>query len=269
MQFIQGPILSAAAPLFIADAISVITNNSTIISIIRAISFIFYIILIFVSTFGLKLNGKIILASAIVKWLTLFLALSITIYLAFVDHQFSQNLQTNNKVNIYLIITTVIAFMNAFGGFESLAGMTKEVKTNNIRKILFIAFGFTFSFYLIFYLVILGVNSQTLNGQFSNIFKRVWSITGLVVFVIGTIFNQISSKLSYTVVNARLLIPLAEDNYLPRFLVKRNKYGEFSNAIYFSLVVTIFSLIVFWLIPEVFKIGDFLISVINIGTVAY
>ncbi|TNK82540.1 amino acid permease [Mycoplasmopsis pullorum] len=269
MQFIQGPILSAAAPLFIADAISVITNNSTIISIIRAISFIFYIILIFVSTFGLKLNGKIILASAIVKWLTLFLALSITIYLAFVDHQFNQNLQTNNKVNIYLIITTVIAFMNAFGGFESLAGMTKEVKTNNVRKILFIAFGFIFSFYLIFYLVILGINSQTLNGQFSNIFKRVWSITGLVVFVIGTIFNQISSKLSYTVVNARLLIPLAEDNYLPRFLVKRNKYGEFSNAIYFSLVVTIFSLVVFWLIPEVFKIGDFLISVINIGTVAY
>ena len=66
-QYIQGPILASTAPLFLADAASFLTSDEQIIWIIRLVSILFFILLVIVSTFGLKLNKKIILISAIVK----------------------------------------------------------------------------------------------------------------------------------------------------------------------------------------------------------
>ncbi|VEU70579.1 APC family permease [Mycoplasmopsis glycophila] len=272
-QFMQGPILSAAGPLFLATAISVITDNQTVISIVRAISFLFYILLMFISTLGLRLSTKIIWISAIIKWSTIFLALILSLYLAFKNPSYNTNFTGDigkpKSEYAYLIASSVISFMYAFGGFESIAAMTKDVETTKIKKILFLAFGFIVGFYLLFYLVILGVDSKLLNQQFSNIFLKTWSITGLVIFVVGTIFNQISSKISTVLVNSRQLIPLAEDGYLPKFLLKTNSRGEYRNAIYFSLGLTIFSLIVFWALPEFLHLKNFFLSVIEIGTVSF
>lgn len=272
-QFMQGPILSAAGPLFLATAISVITDNQMVISIVRGISFLFYILLMFISTFGLKLSTKVIYLSAIIKWTIIFLALLLSAYLAFKNPSYSTNfsglIDKPKSEYAYLISSSVISFMYAFGGFESIAAMTKDAQTNKIKKVLFLSFGFIVAFYLVFYLVLLGVNSNVLNGQFSNIFLKTWSITGLVIFIIGTIFNQISSKISTVLVNSRQLIPLAEDGYLPKFLIKTNSRGEYRNAIYFSLGLTIFSLIVFWALPEFLNLKNFFLSVIEIGTISF
>ncbi|VEU58246.1 amino acid permease [Mycoplasmopsis gallinacea] len=222
---------------------------------------------------GLKLSTKVIYLSAIIKWTIIFLALLLSVYLAFKNPSYSTNfsglIDKPKSEYAYLISSSVISFMYAFGGFESIAAMTKDAQTNKIKKVLFLSFGFIVGFYLVFYLVLLGINSSVLNGQFSNIFLKTWSITGLVIFVIGTIFNQISSKISTVLVNSRQLIPLAEDGYLPKFLIKTNSRGEYRNAIYFSLGLTIFSLIVFWALPEFLNLKNFFLSVIEIGTISF
>ncbi|VEU59048.1 amino acid permease [Mycoplasmopsis gallinacea] len=269
-QFMQGPILSAAGPLFLATAISVVTDNQMVISIVRGISFLFYILLMFISTFGLKLSTKVIYLSAIIKWTIIFLALLLSVYLAFKNPSYSTNfsglIDKPKSEYAYLIFKlSNFIYVCFLVVLKVLLQWLRMRKTNKIKKVLFLSFGFIVGFYLVFYLVLLGINSSVLNGQFSNIFLKTWSITGLVIFVIGTIFNQISSKISTVLVNSRQLIPLAEDGYLPKFLIKTNSRGEYRNAIYFSLGLTIFSLIVFWALPEFLNLKNFFLSVIEIG----
>ncbi|WP_051616762.1 APC family permease [Mycoplasmopsis sturni] len=285
-QFIQGPILSATTPLFLTGAATVFTQDTTTINIVRIASFVFYIILVLISTFGLKVNKKVILASAIIKWSTLMLSVFLLLYLAISDNYFIQNIvytkditQGNAQyghVAPYAIFSSIVSFMYAFGGYESLSAMTKDVKTNNFRSILMGAFWVILIFYMLFYLIVFNVNSNLFfsdsskTKEFSNIFARVWGITGLIIFVIGLVFNNISSKLSTSYTGARQIVPLAEDGYLPKWVAKRSeKYGEYRNAMWFAVILTIVSLITFWILPTFIPSIHFLFNVINLGTISF
>ncbi|WP_425381032.1 hypothetical protein [Spiroplasma endosymbiont of Polydrusus pterygomalis] len=43
--------------------------------------------------------------------------------------------------------------------------------------------------------------------------------------------NCVSSQLSYTIWYSRIIPPLAEDGYLPLIFIKKNRFGEYQNAI--------------------------------------
>lgn len=267
-QYIQGPILASTAPLFLADAASFLTSDEQIIWIIRLVSILFFILLVIVSTFGLKLNKKIILVSAIVKWIILALGMGISLYLSIVQNNFSVNISSNNKITAYTIFSTILAFMYAFGGFEDVSSMAKDVKFNNFRKILMLSFAFIISFYFIFYVIMLGIDNSNISN-FSQIFSLVFMNTGIIIFVIGLVFNSVSSKISINISTARKIVALSDDGYIFSLLSKKNKNGEYKNAIWFNSIITILSLLLFWVIPTFLNLNNFFESVISIGSIAF
>ncbi|KFB07923.1 APC family permease [Malacoplasma iowae] len=267
-QYMQGPILASTAPLFLADAASFLTTDEKIIWIIRLVSILFFIVLVLISTFGLKLNKKIILISAIVKWVILALGMGISLYLSIIQNNFVSNITTNNQITTYTIFSTILAFMYAFGGFEDVSSMAKDVKFNNFRKILMISFAFIISFYFIFYIIMLGINNSNISN-FSQIFSLVFMNTGIIIFVIGLIFNGVSSKISINISTARKIVALSDDGYIFGWLSKKNKNNEYKNAIWFNLIITIISLILFWVIPTFLNLNNFFESVISIGSIAF
>lgn len=267
-QYMQGPILASTAPLFLADAASFLTNDQQIIWIIRLVSIVFFILLVIISTFGLKVNKKIILVSAIIKWIILALGMGISLYLSIVQNNFSSNISSNNKITAYTIFATILSFMYAFGGFEDVSSMAKDVKFNNFRKILMVSFAAIISFYFIFYIIMLGIDNSNISN-FSQIYSLVFMNTGIIIFVIGLIFNSISSKISINISTARKIVALSDDGYIFGWLSKKNKNGEYKNAIWFNAIITIISLILFWVVPTFLNLNNFFESVISIGSIAF
>lgn len=274
-QYIQGPILASTSPLFLATAASYLTNNSTILLVIRVVSIVIFLVLVLVTTFGLKLNKYIILMSAIIKWLILLVALIITIY--FVVSQMKNNSNVIiEKATPYLIFSNIISFMYAFGGMEDVSTMAKDVKFKNFRKILMIAFAFIISFYFIFYiaLILLGnsitIGEQTFNlKNLSQIFQIAFGATGVWLFIVGLFFNGVSTKISVNISMSRKVVPLAIDGYLFHSLIKTNKNNEFKNAIWFNAIITMLSMLIFWLIPMLLNLENFFSSVIELGSIAF
>lgn len=97
-QFIQGPILSATSPIFLVAILEPFfrnsdgTSNEVTINIIRGVSFLVYIILILITTFGLRINRWVVLAAASVKWLILLFSLILGVYLIAQENIYSSNL---------------------------------------------------------------------------------------------------------------------------------------------------------------------------------
>lgn len=269
-QYIQGPILSSTGPLFLADAASYFTEDTTTIWIIRACSVLFFILLVLVSTLGINLNKKIIFVSGIVKWSILLFSLAVGLYLSIKQNNFEQNLTftNNSSFDAYLIFSNILSFMYAFGGIEDVSAMSKDVNFKNFKKILMVAFAFILSFYFVFYIVLLGIDTSSISN-FSQIFKISMQTTGLVIFVVGLIFNGISSKISINLSTARKLVALSEDGYIFEFIKKQNSKNEYKNAIWFNASLTIFSMLIFWLIPSILNISSFFESVIQIGSIAF
>lgn len=266
-QYIQGPILASTAPLFLATAASYLTSDNTILWIIRGLSITLFIGLVLISTLGLKLNKYIILSSAIVKWIILLSAFIISIYIAASTNNFASNLQVKT-INPYLIFSNIILFIYAFAGTEDVAAMAKDVSFKNFRKILMIAFVFMLTFYVIFYAILLGVDSTKIQN-FSQIFQIVFGSAGIILFVVGLFFNGISSRISINISTARKVVPLAEDGFLFKALAKTNSKNEFKNAMWFNAALTIISMLIFWLLPMLLGLEDFFESVIQIGSIAF
>lgn len=266
-QYMQGPILASSSPLFLADAASYFTTDNTILWVIRAFSILFFISLVLVSTFGLKVNKKVIFMAGIIKWTILLLALILTIYLANIENNFGNSF-ANSKINVYLIFSNILSFMYAFGGIEDVSSMAKDVKFKNFKNILMISFTFILTIYLVFYVVLLGLKIQNYSN-FANIFQNSLGIIGLIIFVIGILFNGISSKISINISTSRKLVALVDDGYLFEFLNKKNKKDEYKNAIWFNAIVTIFSMLLFWLLPTLLDLNNFFNSIISIGSIAF
>ncbi|SJZ51785.1 amino acid permease [Mycoplasmopsis verecunda] len=263
-QFIQSPLLAAIAPLFLADAVEIVIPHdyeyrTLIIWITRVVSILFFIGIVALSTIGLKTNKKIIALSSLGKWFILVLAIILMI-IAIAQNGTLPHLNIDkdpkfNTIQPKLIISNTLLFMYAFSGIEDVSSMVKDVKFKNFRKILLISFACIFTFYLIFFtfflflpeeLKILLVNSANL----STIYSYSLGLSGVILFIIGFLSNDLSFKLFQSVTTARRVVPLAEDTYFPKSLAKRNKNGEFKNAIVFSTVVILVSMVVLWIIPS-------------------
>lgn len=278
-QFAQIPLFASTSPLFIAEILaSFDPNNKTIYTII---SVTFFVLLTLVSTFGLKTSKIIIFITGVMKWLTIFIGFILIIFLAIKDNHFSESFNTEIKnadksINASLIASTTVVFMYSFGGIEGAASMSGETKTTKFKNILMYSFGAILIFYILFYIIFLGVNvsaipsKQTEGGELiGRIFKYVMGITGFIIFSIGMFFNRITSTLSTLLYYRRLITPLAEDGYLPAILNKKAKNDEYKIAIWFSSIVEMISMIIFTIIPEVTGEKNFFKSVLEIGTLAF
>lgn len=269
-QFIQGPILAATSPLFIASALeSVLKDNGTALLAVRITSIAFFIILVGISTLGIGVNKKIILASSIVKWAILLFGIGIAFYFSFKDLQFSTNLSNTNNVTVFIIFSNVLSFMYAFGGIEDVASMAGDVKIKNFRRTLMISFAILLTFYFVVYIVLNGIGRLNEINNFSAIYNFAFGSTGVIIFAVGLVFNGISGKISISIASSRKIIPLATDGYLPAFLTKQNKKQEYKWAIIFGGSLTMLSMLIFWLLPFLLNLENFFNSVIELGTMAF
>ena len=269
-QFIQGPILAATAPLFIADAITrLYPGDTTVEWIASSVSIAFFIILVIISTLGIKINKWVIFSTSIVKWGILVVGILLAIYLA------SKNTNIgviNGQISTFLIFSNVLSFMYAFGGMEDVAAMAGDAKVNNFRRTLMIAFAIILTIYLVTYIVMSLVVSPTTSDGIGvdTIYNLALGTNAVIVFVIGLVFAGISSKISIAISQSRKIVPLAQDGYLPSTLTRKNKKGEYFLAMFFAAGITILSMLIFWLLPKFFtELGGFFDSVISLGTIAF
>lgn len=270
-QFIQGPILAASSPLFIASAVQIITEDETTLWIVRGASILIFIVLVLVSTLGIQTSKKVIFTSSIIKWTILLFGVGTAIVLSIKDLSFETNLNNTKEVSVFLIFSNVLSFMYAFGGIEDVSAMVADVKVKNFRKVLMISFLVILSFYFIVFIFLNGISEldQIKNSNFGAIFNIAFGITGVIIFVVGVLFNGVASKVSISISTSRKIVPLAQDGYLPRFLDKQNKHSEYKNAILFGALLTIISMLIFWLLPYLLDLENFFGSVIEIGTMAF
>ncbi|MFV8468315.1 APC family permease [Mycoplasma sp. B6188] len=268
-QFIQMPLLSAIAPLFLVDAIELIIPDrdqfpqyDLVMWITRGASIVLFIIIIAISTIGLKTNKKIILIASSFKWFILLLALIIMmVAVAKASSQPVMAVSLDQKLNVIsprLIISNTLLFMYAFAGIEDVSSMVKDVKFKNFRKILLISFAVIFSFYLIFFSLYLFLPNElkpqpNSNINISAIYTYGLGSAGVILFIIGFLCNDLSFKLFQSASTARRVVPLAEDGYLPASLAKQNKNHEFRNAIVFTTIIILVSMVILWIIPSIMQ----------------
>ncbi|MHA3826069.1 APC family permease [Mycoplasma sp. BRA285] len=268
-QFIQIPLLSAVAPLFLVDAIELVLPKpenfpqyNMVLWITRGVSIALFVVIIAISTIGLKTNKKIILFASGFKWFILTLAIVIMM-VAVAKQPSAPTIQVDKdpKLNVIsprLIISNTLLFMYAFAGMEDVSAMVKDVKFKSFRKILLISFAVIFSFYLIFFSLYLFLpddlkSNATRNINMSAIYTYGLGGAGVVLFIIGFLCNDLSYKLFQSASTARRVVPLAEDGFFPESLAKRNKNQEFKNAIVFSTIIILVSMVILWIIPSVMK----------------
>lgn len=270
-QFIRSPILSAVSPLFLADALNILVTDDRALLGIRIGSIVFFGILILVSTLGLKLNKKLIFATGLIKWLVIFLGIIIALILSIQQGKTAYPLNFNNANNasVFLIFTTTINFMYSFGGIEEVAVVSPDANVKNFKKIFMYSFAAILTFYFVTYIIIMGLQIGPKIKNFSEIYNILTGATGVIIFVTGLIFKNISSHLSGNYIIARQILPLANDGFLPKLFTRRNKKDELGWAIGFYAGVTLFSLLIFWLIPQLAKFENFFNQVIQIGIISF
>ncbi|QGZ97697.1 amino acid permease [Mycoplasma sp. NEAQ87857] len=256
-QFIQNPIISSVSPLFLANVITGLLdpnqpNYTLFLWITRVGALIFFIVLILLSTIGLKVNKRIIWSVSTIKWFVLLIGIFILLYEVTTHQQYDQNIMNHKKIDAQLLFANSLLFIYAFGGTEDVAAMVKDVKFKNFRKILFVSFFSVLGFYLIVFSLLLGLDIKLIQDKgLVYVYKTLGAVVGTVLFLFGFISNEISSKITISVATARKLAPLAKDGHIFAILAKKSKNGEFKNAIWFTSIATLVTMIVFWTIPLV------------------
>ncbi|WP_029906084.1 APC family permease [Mycoplasmopsis opalescens] len=268
-QFAQIPLFSATTILFLSQLLSEVDKSHQ--AIYQIGSLIFFISLTIIASFGLRLSKWFILVSAIIKWITVILGIILGIYLSFKTNYFAQNTSGFHQISISIITGSVLNFIYAFGGAEALAGIRTEVNTNRFKKVLMLIFATILIIYLSLYLLLLGLDQESLatSTSFLFFFKSTLSSAGIAIFIIGTLFNRISSTLSSNVYYARIIAPLALDGFIPSTFAKKNKYGEYRNALILSTFVSIVSMIIFTLIPLYLGIEDQFKFILDAGNIVF
>lgn len=268
IQYIQSPITGSAAPLFLVVALtssqlvsSEVGDSTAYAWGIRFFSIAVFVVLVLISTFGLKSTKYVILISGVIKWLTIFIAFALALYIGISNNLFNggyladtettfENAHFGTRISSFLAL--ILTFMFAFGGVEDMSTMLDQVKFKNFRKVLLLALLGVTLFYIVGYLILAvlsGLGIEKRINNFAGIYRFVWQTTGAVIFLIGTLFNFITSRLSIIPALARKIVPLAEDGYLPSKLSQLNKKGEYVSAIVFVAVVNILATFFFVLIP--------------------
>ncbi|WP_027120970.1 amino acid permease [Mycoplasma leonicaptivi] len=271
-QFMQSPILSSISPLLLSRVIEIIIPNNInnyeiIIWSIRIISILVFSILILLSTKGLKLSTKIVYITSSVKWIVLLIGIILIIYQLSLSQEYSENILKSQQLTPYLLINSITLFIYAFAGVEDMGAMVKDVKFKNFRVILLFSLGLIFGFYLLIYTLLLGIKTNP-DEDFSQIYKITLGVFGIVLFLIGFISNDIGYKITQTISSARKIVPLSEDHFIHPIFSRKNKQNEYKNAIIFTALVTLFAMIVLWLIPTITGNRDYYLGVIVISSLA-
>ncbi|UWD34336.1 APC family permease [Mesomycoplasma molare] len=271
-QFAQVPLFSATTPLFFSTLLSEFDKGNQLIYQIASVSI--FMIFIIISALGLKLSKWFVFFAAIIKWITIALGLAIVTYYSFMNFNFSNSFVNNEKVTLGIIISSVLTFIYAFAGGEGLAGLSSDVETKRFKKILMLIFIIVLSFYLVFYLIYLGLEPNTFKTsnssvQFGAIYKGTFGLVGLILFTIGLFFNRASSSISSMIYYARTVVPLAEDGFIPSKFAKKSKNGEYTNAIIFSTIFALISMIIFTILPSILQVRDQFVSILNAGNIVF
>ncbi|CAT05275.1 amino acid transporter [Mesomycoplasma conjunctivae] len=275
MSFFQGwnqasqmILFSATTPLFLSRLLTNIDPNRSVLYII--LSLVLYIGFILLGTFGLKSSKKFILLTAIIKWLTLGGGFALIIYIIATSGSYGDTFRNIAPISVSALASTVLSFIYAYGGFEALATISKEVGTTRFKKTMIFMFLIVIFSYFIFYIIFIGISQKEL-GSFNLefVYKFVWGITGFAIFSVGITFNRISGILGNIAPQARIIAALSNDGFLPHKLAYLNKHNEYSRAVItYALVGTISSL-VFTIIPTALGVKDTFGKILDSGNIAF
>ncbi|AAV27814.1 APC family permease [Mesomycoplasma hyopneumoniae] len=267
-QISQIILFSGTTPLFFSNLLTSFDPERKWIYV--AISLVIYIGLILTSAFGFRLSKWFVFTTAIFKWLTLVIGFGLIIYLISESKSYGQTFKTIAPFSVLSLSGSVLSFIYSYGGFESLATISKNIETKRFKKLIILIFLIVISSYFIFYIIFLGLGPEYLaNFGLEGVYKALWGSAGTSLFTIGLTFNRMSGAFSYVQPQARFISPLAEDGFLPAFLAKKNKYNEYQNAIYLVVVVAIFSSLVFTIIPEILRIENSFNTILAAGNISF
>ncbi|UVD81897.1 APC family permease [Mycoplasma iguanae] len=236
-------------PLFIGALLSYFDPARS--NIYNLISLGVFIFIIFLVTLGLRLSKWLVFLSSSVKWLTIITGMVLVIILAAKDGNFVDNISNNKYISPAVIIGTSLTFMYAFGGFESLAGLSMDVKTKKIRILLVKVFATVFVLYFIAYLAFLFINvNRDVPLNFRGIFQISFGATGIVLFTIGIFFNRFSASVSNVLYYSKVFASLSIDGYLPKIFSKINAKGQYGNALWLISFSTSISSLLLYFLPR-------------------
>ncbi|MFN3044833.1 APC family permease [Mycoplasmoides gallisepticum] len=270
-QYVQVPLFAATGPLFLVRIAEVLTANETTLWIVRGVSIAFYISLVLLVVLRVRVSKWFIFATAIIKWISLGIGIiGLVILVARNASNLVENFKNVKDVNAYLIFSTIITFMFAFGGVETTPNIANSVQFNKFSKALIIAIVTIIGFYTIAYILFLNLNLNLISDGFIQVYKTVLGTTGLVIFLIYLLFYNISSTMTSTLANPKVLVSAAQIGFLPSFLTRTNRFNQHRNAIITNAVLIIVSMFIFTLLPMFLKLDtNFFRNVINMGTIAF
>lgn len=267
-QISQIILFSSTTPLFLSQLLISIDPDRKWVYIL--LSLLLYIGLISTGFFGFKLSKWFIFGAAILKWITLGLGMGLIIYLISKSGDYGTTFRSYGAVSVTSIASTILSFIYAYGGFESLALLSGNTKTSRFKKIMLLIFFIILASYFLFYIIFIGLPKDLISSfGLEAVYKYVWGFAGFSVFTVGLLFNRITGTTSSPAPYARMIMPLADDGFLPRPLVKTNKHGEYKNAIVLAMLMAIGSSIIFTIIPQAFGVGNVFEKMLDAGNIAY
>ncbi|QMT98693.1 APC family permease [Mycoplasma tullyi] len=270
-QYVQVPLFSATGPLFLVQIARVFTQDETHLWIVRGVSILFYIGLILIVFLRVKISKWFIFATAIIKWITLGIGfIGLVILVARENSNLVENFNNVKNVNAYLIFSTIIFFMFAYGGVETTPNLAKDVQFKKFSKALIISIVLIAFFYTIAYILFLNIKPDSIKDGFIQVYRSVMGLTGVGIFIIYLLFYNISSTMTSTLANPKVLVGFAQIGLLPKALTKTNRFNQHQNAIITNTVIIIVFMIFFTLLPAIAKLNTpFFSEVINMGTIAF
>ncbi|WP_033160791.1 APC family permease [[Mycoplasma] collis] len=271
-QFAQVPLFAASTPLLLSNLLSDFDSSNQFLYQILSISI--FVVITLISLLGLKISKWFVFITGFFKWLIVFIGFFIIIYLAFGNYKFASIFESNDEITPAIIASSILFFFYSFGGIEGLAGISSDVKTKRFKTLLFIIFILVFTFYFIFYLVFLFLDVDKIqigdnSISFSNLMKKVFGLTGSILFLIGSFFRSFSSTLSSGIYYSRIVASIATDGFIPSILEKKNKNNEYKFATYFVIFVSIISMIVLGIIPFYLNLKDQFATIIEAGVIVF
>ncbi|WP_027122320.1 APC family permease [[Mycoplasma] imitans] len=271
-QYIKAPLFAATGPLFLVNIARVLTDNETTLWIVRAVSIAFYICLVLLVTLQVKVSKWFIFSTAIIKWICLIFGfIGLIVLVSKNSSNIVQNFNNVKNVNAYLIFSSIITFMFAFGGVETVPNIANSVKFNKFSKALIISILLIIGLYTIGYILFLNLDLNLISGGFIDVYRRVLQTFGIVMFLTYLLFFNISSTMTSTLTNPKVLVSASQIGFVPAFLSRTNRFNQHRNAIITHVILIIISMFIFTLLPLFVKSlnRNFFTSVINMGTIAF
>lgn len=263
-------LVSATAPLFLSELLTLLDSTPGNQIYYKLGSVILFILITIIAVFSLRVSKIFLLIFAFFKYLIIFGGTALIIYFCITENNFKENIRATENINLSTIAAKTMIFVFAFNGFNNIAALSKDtIGITKFKKIMIIIYSLVFSFYLLTCTLFLGINGAQAIKGYEGIFLKAFAATGLIIFIIGATFNRLSSQLGYTIWYSRIIAPMAEDGYLPKVFQKKNRFGEYSNAMYLALGATILSMILFVILPIILKLDNAFESMVTAGTIVY